>query len=449
MFNISFEETGLLSNFTEYINDFNKDDDSYSLLILSSVNNQFVKDDKQLKEFDSLIKNTKKPIIGGFFPELIFEARRKEIGNIFIKMPRGCGIFSIDNFTQRDIQGSFSILKFGTNMKGIQTILIFIDGLAKGRGINKFLENLYEIIGTGVNYVGGGAGSLDTSIEKCLFASQKGLFKDGAIFLTTDYESAIGVKHGWKKYSEKPIKVKADDNILMEINGKSALEGYNELIKDDNSKKELNPKFIFGIEKTEGEELIIRDPFKYDANGSIRCIGGFPEDKKIYIMTGEKDSLINAAKNVYYSANEISKDIPKSLKNCTLLFDCISRKNYLGNIFDKEIQVFYRRDNKTIGALTIGEIASKTFPEFYNKTIVFCILKQKKKDMLKYLTPTELEVAEFIRKGCTNAEIAGILNKSVHTINGHVKNMLKKLDVTTRTEIAYILGASGIFDHID
>lgn len=31
-------------------------------------------------------------------------------------------------------------------------------------------------------------------------------------------------------------------------------------------------------------------------------------------MTGEKESLINAARSVYDSANEISKDIPIKLK---------------------------------------------------------------------------------------------------------------------------------------
>jgi DNA-binding NarL/FixJ family response regulator len=54
------------------------------------------------------------------------------------------------------------------------------------------------------------------------------------------------------------------------------------------------------------------------------------------------------------------------------------------------------------------------------------------------LTPRELEVLELMAAGRTNAEIAGDLFLSEHTVRSHVKNILEKLSVRNRTEAAAV-----------
>jgi len=54
------------------------------------------------------------------------------------------------------------------------------------------------------------------------------------------------------------------------------------------------------------------------------------------------------------------------------------------------------------------------------------------------LTTQELNVFEFLVKGCSNKEIAQKLFISNHTVKFHVASILNKLGAGTRTEAAYI-----------
>lgn len=55
------------------------------------------------------------------------------------------------------------------------------------------------------------------------------------------------------------------------------------------------------------------------------------------------------------------------------------------------------------------------------------------------LSDRERDVAELIQAGRTNAEIAGELFLSVKTVESHVRNMFRKLDVKSRAEIARMM----------
>jgi len=54
------------------------------------------------------------------------------------------------------------------------------------------------------------------------------------------------------------------------------------------------------------------------------------------------------------------------------------------------------------------------------------------------LTTQELNVLEFLVKGCSNKVIAQKLFISNHTVKFHVTSILSKLGASTRTEAAYI-----------
>ncbi len=54
--------------------------------------------------------------------------------------------------------------------------------------------------------------------------------------------------------------------------------------------------------------------------------------------------------------------------------------------------------------------------------------------LLKF-TPREESVVHYVKKGFTNKEIAGVLNIGVYTVKDHVKRIMKKVNVHTRTGI--------------
>jgi DNA-binding NarL/FixJ family response regulator len=52
------------------------------------------------------------------------------------------------------------------------------------------------------------------------------------------------------------------------------------------------------------------------------------------------------------------------------------------------------------------------------------------------MTPREREVIELISEGCSNKEIAGRLEIATHTVKSHVRNIMEKLALHTRLQIA-------------
>jgi DNA-binding CsgD family transcriptional regulator len=57
----------------------------------------------------------------------------------------------------------------------------------------------------------------------------------------------------------------------------------------------------------------------------------------------------------------------------------------------------------------------------------------------RLLAPREIEVALLVAKGLTNREIGRALRLSTNTVKGAVQRVFRKLDVTTRTELAAAL----------
>jgi DNA-binding CsgD family transcriptional regulator len=55
------------------------------------------------------------------------------------------------------------------------------------------------------------------------------------------------------------------------------------------------------------------------------------------------------------------------------------------------------------------------------------------------ITRAECEVAQLVERGLTNREIATILDRSVHTVGNQLAACCRKLQVSSRTELGYVL----------
>ena len=60
-------------------------------------------------------------------------------------------------------------------------------------------------------------------------------------------------------------------------------------------------------------------------------------------------------------------------------------------------------------------------------------------DKLSELSEREIEIANLIYEGKTTADIALALSRSVHTVNSHRKNILKKLKIKTPLELLKLM----------
>lgn len=62
----------------------------------------------------------------------------------------------------------------------------------------------------------------------------------------------------------------------------------------------------------------------------------------------------------------------------------------------------------------------------------------------KELSPREKEILELVAKGFTNKEIAALLRLSRFTVRNHLNHLTSKLEVTDRTEAAFIAIQTGL-----
>jgi RNA polymerase sigma factor (sigma-70 family) len=65
--------------------------------------------------------------------------------------------------------------------------------------------------------------------------------------------------------------------------------------------------------------------------------------------------------------------------------------------------------------------------------------RQYSESALNVLTPRERDVALLAARGLSNRQIAGELGLSIHTVNNHLKRIYAKLEISSRTELAWRL----------
>lgn len=81
------------------------------------------------------------------------------------------------------------------------------------------------------------------------------------------------------------------------------------------------------------------------------------------------------------------------------------------------------------GGMTIHEeVAAKVVPRLLEHT--------KREPVTVPLTPRELAIAQLVGEGKTNKEIAAILHLSIGTVKNHITQILQKLELRDRTQLA-------------
>lgn len=97
--------------------------------------------------------------------------------------------------------------------------------------------------------------------------------------------------------------------------------------------------------------------------------------------------------------------------------------------------------------ITNGLIAVSKGSRFFCNTILELVVQGETDELdcePTNLTKREFEVLELITKGKSTAQIAEHLHLSIHTINSHRKNILKKLNLSSPAELIIYALDSGL-----
>ena len=311
------------------------------------------------------------PITGGVFPGVVYGDQRYETGIVADMLPMMAppslitGLdgmnFPLDHLPEPPDDQQY-------------TALVLVDGLTKHVAL--FLDRLFRQLGNRVRYIGGGAGSLSFEQKPCLF-DNKGFYQDAALVLWVKAATALGIRHGWSRLRGPFIATQTEGTVVKQLNNQPAFQVYRQLV-EQKAGTTLTKENFFSIAKEYplgiyhvGMDYIVRDPFTFTENQALVCVGEVPKGAMIYILQGNKQSLVENAK---IATSEAMQDHPDSQHN--LIVDCISRVLYLEDDFGQELNAVLSalpdQAPTPYGMLSLGEIATfKTGRvEFFNKTFV-------------------------------------------------------------------------------
>lgn len=110
---------------------------------------------------------------------------------------------------------------------------------------------------------------------------------------------------------------------------------------------------------------------------------------------------------------------------------------------------------KTAGREEILQAMQYTLKDkkFYSDEIVDMLIEgnASRQEMLtsSHLTPAEIEITKLIASGMTTRKIADQKHKSFHTIMAHRKNIFRKLNINSTSELVMYAIKAGLIDNIE
>lgn len=297
-------------------------------------------------------------IIGARFPDIIFNGKMYDDG-----------IISLEINTEIDFTLIKSIENFNFKNEPFfksEALITILDGFCKDNEI--FLSKLFENVSLNTNIIGGGAGLLNNDCKSVIFDNH-GYYRNCAILISLNANLKVSARHGWTYLDGPFIVTSSERNILKTIDYIDAFEYYKNIIKKDSGIElnkenflEVSQNYPIGIIKYQGEQ-IVRDPISFN-NGHLELLGEISNNSMINILKGNTKNLLSASK-------EAIDDIKSDCSDFLIVFNCISRKKFLKNEFQKELDSI-SIGNNMIGVTTLGEIANcgSKYINFLNKTCV-------------------------------------------------------------------------------
>jgi hypothetical protein len=334
--------------------------------------------DTHADQLPSLLKEAKQRGIelhGGIFPGLIDATECRDHGVIIIPLPAQAEIVSAT-------LGSDSIewrrpLPHDTQT-GFGSALIFLDCLSPN--VIRFLDEVYDAYSTTISYAGAGSGFHDLRNELTLFSANQ-MIRHGALVILFPQPSSTTVKHGFSRIAGPYIATSVAGNIIRELNWEPAGTFYRnevEKLKPALQDKPVFPHIIsthpLSIGKQSAED-VVRDPIQINDANEIILLSEVTENSAMYIVEGDKASLIGAAR---LAAEECRTDT--AFSHC-FVSDCYSRAIMLKDDLQQELseveEALQQYTNIRVeGVLALGEICGneRSSLSFYNKTFVISLL---------------------------------------------------------------------------
>lgn len=146
--------------------------------------------------------------------------------------------------------------------------------------------------------------------------------------------------------------------------------------------------------------------------------------------------------------HSLVKQIVETQATNVLIITNEDQKNHIKKLLDLGIKGIVTKNCSKQEIINAIESISQNNRFYCNKILDVLMTGTQEEEPVNCeptsLSPREYEVLQLITKGFRTADIADQLYLSVHTINSHRKNILKKLNLKSPTELVVYAMESGL-----
>jgi hypothetical protein len=243
--------------------------------------------------------------------------------------------------------------------KNLKHVFCLSDGL-KVNG-SQLVKGLNTHLPENITITGGLAGDADRFEETYILTSNG--ISTGKVAVIAFYSSILKVGYaslgGWDDYGADRIITKSKDNVLYEIDGKSALELYKFYLGEQAKNLPASGLlFPLSIRSNEIAKPVVRTILAVDEKTqSITFAGDIPEGSIARFQKANFNRLIDGAN---YAASRSYEAVGSVSPDLAILISCVGRKMVLKERIDEEVESVRRvlgRRTELTGFYSYGEIS--------------------------------------------------------------------------------------------
>lgn len=284
----------------------------------------------------------------------------------------------------KSYESSFEAGRAGTMLlpfEGLRHVFVVADG--QNLNGTQLVEGIRSVVPESVSVTGGLAGD-GTKFEKTLVGLNCQP-KEGELVFIGFYGEHLTVGYasrgGWDTFGPMRLITKSKDNILYELDGKSALGVY---------KKYLGEKasglpgaallFPLAIQSENSDEPLVRTILAVNnEEQSMIFAGDIPQGAQARFMKTNFDRLIEGAA----TAAGASMGQTLATPELAILISCVGRKIVLGQRVEEEVEAVcekYEKNTASIGFYSYGEISPfnpSVSCNFHNQTMTITTFSER------------------------------------------------------------------------
>lgn len=251
----------------------------------------------------------------------------------------------------KDFQGSSEAGEFlGKALPHEKLVHLFV--ISDGQKVNgtKLVQGIESVLPASVSVTGGLAGDAG-NFEKTLVGLDS-YPEEGVIAAIGFYGSNLtvgyGSRGGWDAFGPVRQITKSKDNVLFELDGKSALKLYKTYLGEKASELPGSALlFPLSLQTTEDSEPVVRTVLAInEEDESMTFAGDVPEGAITRFMKANFDRLIDGAST---AASNIKESTLDSEPEFAILISCVGRKLVLGQRIEEEVEAV----SETLGSSTV------------------------------------------------------------------------------------------------